>query len=176
MVGEIRDYETAEIGVKAALTGHLVLSTLHTNDAPSTINRLLNMGVEPFLVSSSVIMIVAQRLLRRICSKCKEPVEVNPQALVEVGFTPEEAESVTVHHGQGCTACGNTGYKGRVALYEALPISDSIRELILQGASTTEIKNQAMEEGMLSLRMSGLEKVRTGQTSLEEVVRVTFAD
>jgi type IV pilus assembly protein PilB len=176
MVGEIRDYETAEIGVKAALTGHLVLSTLHTNDAPSTINRLLNMGVEPFLVSSSVIMIVAQRLLRRICSKCKEPVEVNPQALVEVGFTPEEAESVTVHHGQGCTACGSTGYKGRVALYEALPISDSIRELILQGASTTEIKNQAIEEGMLSLRMSGLEKVRTGQTSLEEVVRVTFAD
>jgi len=176
MVGEIRDYETAEIGVKAALTGHLVLSTLHTNDAPSTVNRLLNMGVEPFLVSSSVILILAQRLARKICAKCKEQVEVNPQALVEVGFSPEEAESLTPYHGQGCMTCGNTGYKGRIALYEVMTISDSLRELILQGASTTEIKNQAIEEGMYSLRMSGLEKVRTGQTTLEEVVRVTFAD
>jgi len=176
MVGEIRDYETAEIGVKAALTGHLVLSTLHTNDAPSTINRLLNMGVEPFLVSSSVIMIVAQRLLRRICTSCKEVVEVNPQALVEVGFSPDEAESITVSHGQGCTSCGSTGYKGRVALYEAMPITETTRELILQGASTTEIKVAAVEEGMLTLRMSGLEKVRQGETTLEEVVRVTFAD
>jgi type IV pilus assembly protein PilB len=176
MVGEIRDYETAEIGVKAALTGHLVLSTLHTNDAPSTVNRLLNMGVEPFLVSSSVILILAQRLARKICEKCKEQVEVNPQALVEVGFSPEEAESLTPYHGQGCMTCGNTGYKGRIALYEVMTISDSLRELILQGASTTEIKNQALEEGMFSLRMSGLEKVRTGQTTLEEVVRVTFAD
>jgi type IV pilus assembly protein PilB len=176
MVGEIRDYETAEIGVKAALTGHLVLSTLHTNDAPSTINRLLNMGVEPFLVSSSVILIVAQRLARRTCQNCKETVEVNPQALVEVGFTPEEAEEMDVYHGQGCMNCGNTGYKGRVALYEVMLISDTVRELILQGASNAEIKTAAIDGGMLTLRMSGLAKVKEGMTTLEEVVRVTFAD
>jgi type IV pilus assembly protein PilB len=176
MVGEIRDYETAEIGVKAALTGHLVLSTLHTNDAPSTINRLLNMGIEPFLVSSSVIVIVAQRLLRRICSGCKAPVEVNPQALIELGFKPEEAETMTVHHGTGCSVCAGTGYKGRVALYEVMPISEKIRDLILQGASTGEIKTAAIEGGMYTLRRSGLEKVKIGQTTIEEVVRVTFAD
>jgi type IV pilus assembly protein PilB len=176
MVGEIRDYETAEIGVKAALTGHLVLSTLHTNDAPSTINRLLNMGIEPFLVSSSVILIVAQRLLRRICGGCKAPVEVNPQALIEIGFPPDVAETMTVYHGTGCQVCSGTGYKGRVALYEVMTISDRIRDLILQGASTGEIKTAAMEDGMLSLRRSGLEKVRQGATSIEEVIRVTFAD
>ncbi len=176
MVGEIRDYETAEIGVKAALTGHLVLSTLHTNDAPGTINRLLNMGIEPFLVSSSVIVIVAQRLLRRICSGCKAPVDVNPQALIEIGFKPEEAETMTVYHGTGCVMCSNTGYKGRVALYEVLPISERIRDLILQGASTGEIKTAAVEGGMYTLRRSGLEKVRLGQTTIEEVIRVTFAD
>ncbi len=176
MVGEIRDYETAEIGVKAALTGHLVLSTLHTNDAPSTINRLLNMGIEPFLVSSSVILILAQRLLRRICSGCKEPTEVNPQALIELGFKPEEAETMTVYHGKGCPTCSGSGYKGRVALYEVMPISDRIRDLILQGASTNEIKNAAVEGGMYTLRRSGLEKVKMGQTTIEEVVRVTFAD
>jgi type IV pilus assembly protein PilB len=176
MVGEIRDYETAEIGVKAALTGHLVLSTLHTNDAPSTINRLLNMGVEPFLVSSSVILILAQRLLRRICPNCKEEKEVNPQSLIEVGYTPEEAEGITVYQGQGCMTCGNTGYKGRVALYEVMPITDNIRELILQGASTAEIKAATVEEGTATLRMSGLSKVKEGSTTLEEVVRVTFAD
>ena len=176
MVGEIRDYETAEIGVKAALTGHLVLSTLHTNDAPGTINRLLNMGIEPFLVSSSVIVIVAQRLLRRICSGCKAPVDVNPQALIEIGFKPEDAETMTVYHGTGCAVCGGSGYKGRVALYEVLPISERIRDLILQGASTGEIKTAAIEGGMYTLRRSGLEKVRTGQTTIEEVVRVTFAD
>jgi type IV pilus assembly protein PilB len=176
MVGEIRDYETAEIGVKAALTGHLVLSTLHTNDAPSTINRMLNMGVEPFLVSSSVILIAAQRLARRACQNCKEALEVNPQALVEVGFTPEEAEGITVYHGKGCSNCGGSGYKGRVALYEVMAISDSIRELILQGASNAEIKAAAIEGGMLTLRRSGLEKVKEGMTTLEEIVRVTFAD
>jgi type IV pilus assembly protein PilB len=176
MVGEIRDYETAEIGVKAALTGHLVLSTLHTNDAPSTINRLLNMGVEPFLVSSSVILILAQRLLRRICSGCKEPVEVNPQALIEIGFSPEEAETMTVMHGKGCQICSGTGYKGRVALYEVMTITDRIRDLILQGASTGDIKAAAVENGMYTLRRSGLEKVKQGQTSIEEVIRVTFAD
>jgi len=176
MVGEIRDYETAEIGVKAALTGHLVLSTLHTNDAPGTINRLLNMGIEPFLVSSSVIVIVAQRLLRRICTGCKTPVDVNPQALIEIGFKPEEAETMTVHHGAGCAVCSNTGYKGRVALYEVMAISERIRDLILQGASTSEIKTAAIEGGMYTLRRSGLEKVRVGQTTIEEVIRVTFAD
>jgi type IV pilus assembly protein PilB len=176
MVGEIRDYETAEIGVKAALTGHLVLSTLHTNDAPSTINRLLNMGIEPFLVSSSVILILAQRLLRRICAGCKQPVEVNPQALIELGFKPEEAETMTVYHGKGCAVCSGTGYKGRVALYEVMPISERIRDLILQGASTSEIKNAAVEGGMNTLRMSGLAKVKQGQTTIEEVIRVTFAD
>jgi len=176
MVGEIRDYETAEIAVKAALTGHLVLSTLHTNDAPSTVNRLLNMGVEPFLVSSSVIVIVAQRLLRRICAGCKAPVAVNPQALLEIGFKPEEAAALTVYHGTGCPACANSGYKGRVALYEVMPISERIRDLILQGASTGEIKGAAVEGGMYTLRRSGLEKVRLGQTTIEEVMRVTFAD
>jgi len=176
LVGEIRDFETAEIAVKAALTGHLVLSTLHTNDAPSTVNRLLNMGVEPFLVSSSVIVIVAQRLLRRICSGCKAPVAVNPQALIEIGFRPEEAETLTVYHGSGCPACANTGYKGRVALYEVMPISERIRDLILQGASTGEIKSAAVEGGMSTLRRSGLEKVASGQTTIEEVMRVTFAD
>ncbi|HEY5998986.1 MAG TPA: type IV-A pilus assembly ATPase PilB [bacterium] len=176
MVGEIRDYETAEIGVKAALTGHLVLSTLHTNDAPSTINRLLNMGIEPFLVSSSVILIVAQRLLRRICSGCKAEVEVNPQALIEVGFSPEEAETMKVYHGTGCSICSGTGYKGRVALYEVMTISDRIRDLILQGASTSEIKAAAVEGGMYTLRRSGLEKVKLGATTVEEVIRVTFAD
>jgi type IV pilus assembly protein PilB len=176
MVGEIRDYETAEIGVKAALTGHLVLSTLHTNDAPGTINRLLNMGIEPFLVSSSVIVIVAQRLLRRICAGCKAPVEVNPQALIEIGFKPEEAETMTVYHGTGCTTCSGSGYKGRVALYEVMPISERIRDLILQGASTGEIKTAAIEGGMFTLRRSGLEKVKMGLTTVEEVVRVTFAD
>ncbi len=176
MVGEIRDYETAEIGVKAALTGHLVLSTLHTNDAPGTINRLLNMGIEPFLVSSAVILILAQRLLRRICSGCKAPIEVNPQALIELGFKPEEAETMTVYHGKGCSICSNTGYKGRVALYEVMPISERIRDLVLQGASTSEIKAAAIEGGMYTLRRSGLEKVREGLTTIEEVVRVTFAD
>jgi general secretion pathway protein E len=176
MVGEIRDFETAEIAVKAALTGHLVLSTLHTNDAPSTINRLLNMGIEPFLVSSSVIVIVAQRLLRRICSGCKAPVQVNPQALIDIGFKPEEAETMTVYHGTGCPTCAGTGYKGRVALYEVLPITDRIRDLILQGASTGEIKAAAVEGGMFTLRRSGLEKVKQGQTTIEEVIRVTFAD
>jgi type IV pilus assembly protein PilB len=176
MVGEIRDYETAEIAVKAALTGHLVLSTLHTNDAPSTVNRLLNMGVEPFLVASSVILILAQRLVRKICDDCKEQVEINPQALIEVGFSPEEAESITCYQGHGCMTCANTGYKGRIALYEVMPISERIKDLVLQGASSTELKEAATEDGMLTLRMSGLQKVREGAITLEEVIRVTFAD
>jgi type IV pilus assembly protein PilB len=176
MVGEIRDYETAEIGVKAALTGHLVLSTLHTNDAPGTINRLLNMGIEPFLVASSVLLILAQRLARKICSNCKAPIEVNPQALINAGFSPEVAETLQVYHGTGCAICSNTGYKGRIALYEVMTLTERIRDLILQGASTSEIKAAAIAEGMLTLRGSGLNKVQAGMTTIEEVIRVTVGD
>ncbi|MDA8169010.1 MAG: type IV-A pilus assembly ATPase PilB [Nitrospiraceae bacterium] len=177
MVGEIRDFETAEIGVKAALTGHLVLSTLHTNDAPSTINRLLNMGIEPFLVSSSVIMIVAQRLARRICPQCREEENVPPQALLNVGFSEEEiARGVKAFRGKGCPACNNTGYKGRIALYEVMPLRDEIKQLILEGAPTDEIKKMSIKVGMKTLRMSGLTKAQEGVTTIEEVLRVTFGD
>jgi type IV pilus assembly protein PilB len=176
MVGEIRDYETAEIGVKAALTGHLVLSTLHTNDAPSTINRLLNMGVEPFLVSSSVICIMAQRLVRKTCQKCKKIEKIPVQTFIDAGFTAEEAATVASYKGEGCEVCNRTGYKGRVALYEVLPVKDEIKELILQGASVMDIKKLAVSLGMKTLRRSGLLKVKTGLTSLEEVVENTFPD
>ncbi len=176
MVGEIRDYETAEISVKAALTGHLVLSTLHTNDAPSTINRLLNMGIEPFLVASSVILIMAQRLVRRICKDCKEVETVTPEALVEIGFSPEEARDVVCHRGKGCPACNDTGYRGRAAIYEVMPAGEEVRELILQGASADEIKRRAVASGMKTLRMSGLSKIKEGLTTIEEVVNTTFAD
>ncbi len=176
MVGEIRDYETAEIAVKAALTGHLVLSTLHTNDAPSTINRLLNMGVEPFLVSSSVLLILAQRLARKICQDCKAVEEIPQRALVNIGFSPEEAERVVCHRGKGCMNCNNTGYRGRIALYEVMPVREEIRELILEGASAGEIKKKAIQLGMKTLRMSGLTKIKEGVTAVEEVVRVTFGD
>ena len=176
MVGEIRDYETAEIGVKAALTGHLVLSTLHTNDAPSTINRLLNMGVEPFLVSSSVICIMAQRLVRKTCQKCKKIEKIPVQTFIDAGFTAEEAATVDSYKGDGCEVCNRTGYKGRVALYEVLPVKDEIKELILQGASVMDIKKLAVSLGMKTLRRSGLLKVKSGLTSLEEVVENTFPD
>ncbi len=176
MVGEIRDYETAEIAVKAALTGHLVLSTLHTNDAPSTINRLLNMGIEPFLVASSTILILAQRLCRRVCQNCKEPEKVPLQALIDVGFTEEEAKEVVPYKGHGCDICGGTGYKGRVALYEVMPVSEGIKELILEGATATEIKKCMLNEGCKSLRKSGLTKIKQGVSSIEEVLRVTFGD
>jgi len=176
MVGEIRDFETAEIGVKAALTGHLVLSTLHTNDAPSTISRLLNMGIEPFLVSSSVILILAQRLARKICQQCKEEEKVPIQALLKVGYSEEEAKTVKCYRGKGCPNCNNSGYKGRIALYEVMPIRDEVRELILEGASANEIKKATIRLGMKTLRMSGLSKVTEGVTSLEEVLRVTFGD
>ncbi len=176
MVGEIRDFETAEIAVKAALTGHLVLSTLHTNDAPSTISRLLNMGIEPFLVSSSVILILAQRLARRICAQCKEEEKVPAPALVMVGFSEEEAQTIKCYRGKGCPACNGSGYKGRIALYEVIPVRDELKELILEGASTNEIKKAAIRLGMKTLRMSGLTKVKEGVTSLEEVLRVTFGD
>jgi type IV pilus assembly protein PilB len=173
LVGEIRDFETAEIAVKAALTGHLVLSTLHTNDAPSTISRLMNMGIEPFLVSTSVNLICAQRLVRRICVGCKEPVEIQPQALIEAGYTPEEASKTTVQRGKGCATCNNTGYKGRVGLYEVMEINDDVRELILVGASALELKKKALETGMITLRRSGLLKVAAGLTTMEEVLRET---
>ncbi len=176
MVGEIRDYETAEIGVKAALTGHLVLSTLHTNDAPSTINRLLNMGVEPFLVASSVICIMAQRLVRKTCQNCKKPEKLLPQIFIDAGFTAEEAPAIVSYKGAGCEVCNKTGYKGRVALYEVLPVKDEIKELILQGASVMDIKKQAVSLGMKTLRRSGLLKVKSGLTSLDEVVENTFPD
>ena len=173
LVGEIRDFETAEIAVKAALTGHLVLSTLHTNDAPSTINRLMNMGIEPYLVATSTVVIAAQRLIRRVCSNCKAPTEVAPQTLVSIGFTPEEAKSVQVMKGKGCERCNSTGYKGRVACVEVLDVSDEIREMILSGASSVEIKRKGLEEGMISLRRSGLQKIKDGLTTIEEVLRET---
>jgi type IV pilus assembly protein PilB len=176
MVGEIRDFETAEIGIKAALTGHMVLSTLHTNDAPSTINRLLNMGVEPFLVASATNLIVAQRLARKICIECKTRVEVSAQALVDMGVDPDLATSMTCYHGEGCPTCSNTGYKGRVALYEVMPISDAIKELILNGASSMEIKEQAMRDGVKTLRMAGITMMGNGVTTIDEVVRITAKD
>ncbi|GBC79226.1 Type II secretion system protein E [bacterium HR09] len=173
LVGEIRDFETAEIAIKAALTGHLVLSTLHTNDAPSTISRLMNMGIEPFLVATSVNVIAAQRLVRRICSNCKEEVEVPIQGLLSVGFSEAEAHSLKVYRGRGCDRCGNTGYKGRVGLFEVMEITDDIRELILSGATVVELRRKAIEEGMITLRQSGLHKIREGITTIEEVVRET---
>jgi type IV pilus assembly protein PilB len=173
LVGEIRDFETAEIAVKAALTGHLVLSTLHTNDAPSTINRLMNMGIEPFLVATSVNLICAQRLVRRICKECKETITMPTQALVDVGMTPEEASKVELKKGRGCPSCNNTGYRGRVGLYEVMEISEEARELVLSGASAMELRRQALEEGMISLRHSGLRKISAGVTTVEEVVRET---
>ncbi|MDQ3753150.1 MAG: Flp pilus assembly complex ATPase component TadA, partial [Acidobacteriota bacterium] len=175
LVGEIRDFETAEIAIKAALTGHLVLSTLHTNDAPSTISRLMNMGIEPFLVATSVNLIQAQRLVRRVCTECKEEHPTPPEALVEVGLSSEEARQVKTYKGRGCAKCNNTGYKGRVGLYEVMEITDDIRELILIGASGLELRKRAIETGMFSLRQSGLIKIKNGVTTLEEVVRETVA-
>ena len=175
LVGEIRDFETAEIAIKAALTGHLVLSTLHTNDAPSTISRLMNMGIEPFLVATSVNLIQAQRLIRRVCSECKDVHPTPPEALVEVGFTPQEAKEVKIYKGKGCQRCNGTGYKGRVGLYEVMEITDDIRELILIGASALELRKRAVETGMLTLRQSGLVKIKNGITTVEEVVRETVS-
>jgi len=175
LVGEIRDFETAEIAIKAALTGHLVLSTLHTNDAPSTISRLMNMGIEPFLVATSVNLIQAQRLIRRICSGCKKEHTMPPEALIEMGVPPEEATTLKTFKGAGCSTCNNTGYKGRIGLYEVMEITDEIRELILIGASALELRKKAIEDGMITLRESGMHKIRAGVTTLEEVVRETVA-
>ncbi len=176
MVGEIRDTETAEISVKAALTGHLVLSTLHTNDAPSTINRLLNMGIEPFLVASSVVLILAQRLARRICGECKEPLNVAVETLVNMGMTEQAARKATVYHGKGCPNCNGTGYRGRLAFYEVLRVDDTIRQLIFTGANADEIKKTAIRGGMETLRMAGIRKVLEGSTTVDEVFNTTLAD
>ena len=174
LVGEIRDYETAEIAVKAALTGHLVLSTLHTNDAPSTVSRLVNMGIEPFLVGTAVNLIQAQRLIRRICANCKiEITDIPSKTLIEIGFPPDAVGTFKLYKGRGCGACNGTGYKGRVGLYEVMEISEGIRDLIMVGATAVEIKRKALEEGMLTLRMSGLEKIKAGITTVEEVLRET---
>jgi type IV pilus assembly protein PilB len=176
MIGEIRDFETAEIGIKAALTGHLVLSTLHTNDAPATINRLLNMGIEPFLVASAVNLITAQRLARKVCPDCKEIEDIPIQALIDAGVPPEEAPGYVCYLGKGCSKCNSTGYKGRVGFYQVMPMLDPIRELILNGANTAEIKRESMRLGVKTMRQSGLTKVKEGVTSFEEVLRVTVAD
>jgi type IV pilus assembly protein PilB len=173
LVGEIRDFETAEIAVKAALTGHLVLSTLHTNDAPSTISRLMNMGIEPFLVATSVNLIQAQRLVRRVCKECKVEVNTPTEALIDIGFPASETKEIRTFKGGGCPTCNGTGYKGRVGLYEVMEITDELRELILVGASGLELRRKAIDEGMLTLRQSGLEKIRQGLTSIEEIVRET---
>jgi type IV pilus assembly protein PilB len=173
LVGEIRDFETAEIAVKASLTGHLVLSTLHTNDAPGTISRLMNMGIEPFLVASSVNLICAQRLVRRICTQCKEDHPLPPQAMTEAGFTADESTQVVPKRGKGCERCNGTGYKGRVGLYEVMEVTEELRELILVGASALELKRKAVDEGMITLRRSGLRKVMEGVTTIEEVARET---
>jgi type IV pilus assembly protein PilB len=173
LVGEIRDFETAEIAIKAALTGHLVLSTLHTNDAPSTISRMVNMGIEPFLVATSVNIIQAQRLIRRVCKDCKEEVHVPVEGLIEIGFSPEEAPEIKSYKGRGCQTCNGTGYKGRVGLYEVMEITDELRELIIIGASAIELRKKAVECGMITLRQSGLYKLREGVTTIEEVVKET---
>jgi|WetSurSiteA1Bulk_404760.scaffolds.fasta_scaffold14811_1 type IV pilus assembly protein PilB len=173
LVGEIRDFETTEIAIKAALTGHLVLSSVHTNDAPSTISRLLNMGIEPFLVATSVHLICAQRLIRKICQECKVEVKTPLQALTSAGFAQEEAKTIRTYKGEGCKTCNGTGYKGRIGMYEVMEIGEDIQELILVGASAREIRRKAVEEGMLTLRQSGLAKIKAGATTLEEVLRET---
>ena len=176
MVGEIRDFETAQIAVQAALTGHLVLSTVHTNDAPGTITRLIDMGIEPFLISSAVILILAQRLIRKICMDCREPIKVHPQLLIDLGIPPDEVKSFPVYKGKGCQICNNTGYKGRVGLYEVMPMKEEVKELVLSRASTTEVKKEAMRLGMKTLRQSGIAKIKDGVTTIEEVLRSTIED
>ena len=177
MIGEIRDFETAEIGVKAALTGHLVLPTLHTNDAPGTVSRLLNMGIEPFLVTASLNLILAQRLCRKLCAACKKPAEhVEDQALIEAGISPEKIGSFTLYQPAGCRDCNERGYRGRVAVYEVMPFWDGLKELVINGASAAELKQEAIRLGMQTLRMSALNKVMAGVSTLEEALANTSAD
>ncbi len=176
MVGEIRDFETAQIAVQAALTGHLVLSTVHTNDAPGTISRLIDMGIEPFLISSAIVLILAQRLIRKVCMECREAVKVHPQLLIDLGIPPDEVKSFPVYKGKGCSLCNNTGYKGRVGLYEVMSMKEEIKELILSRASTSEVKKEAIRLGMKTLRQSGVAKIKEGVTTIEEVLRSTIED
>jgi type IV pilus assembly protein PilB len=176
LVGEMRDFETCDIAIKASLTGHLVFSTLHTNDAASAVGRLVNMNVEPFLIANSIILVVAQRLVRRLCKKCRAKQDVPINSLVDMGFAEEEAKNVTVYKPKGCGQCNNTGYKGRIALFEVMQITDEIRDLILQKAHSREVKNKAMEQGMLTLRQSGLIKIKNGITSMEDVLGETIRD
>ena len=176
MVGEIRDFETAQIGVQAALTGHLVLSTVHTNDAPGTISRLIDMGIEPFLISSAIVLILAQRLIRKVCMECREPIKVHPQLLIDLGIPADEVKSFQVYKGKGCSLCNNTGYKGRVGLYEVMPMKEEVKELVLSRASTSEIKKEAIRLGMKTLRQSGIAKIKEGVTTIEEVLRSTMED
>ncbi|MBI3781457.1 MAG: type IV-A pilus assembly ATPase PilB, partial [candidate division NC10 bacterium] len=173
MVGEIRDFETAEIAIKAAMTGHLVLSTVHTNDAPSTVGRLISMGVPPYLVAASLNLLLAQRLVRRLCMECRVEVSVPASALQDIGFTPEEVKTVTCYRGEGCMTCGDLGYRGRIALYEVMLLNEEIREAILSGTSTSDLRDLGCKYGMKTLRESGLQKIREGVTTLDEVVRVT---
>ena len=186
MVGEIRDFETAEIAIKASMTGHLVLSTLHTNDAPGTIGRIINMGIEPFMVTTSVVLIQAQRLVRKVCKDCKYDIKPRAEQISQFGITPELLRRLDLPHineknlmfykGKGCETCNNSGHKGRIGVYEVMVMSERLRDIILNGGSTDDIRRQAIEEGMLSLRESALRKAMIGLTSLEEVVRVTVGD
>jgi type IV pilus assembly protein PilB len=176
MVGEIRDFETAQIAIQAALTGHLVMSTVHTNDAPGTITRLIDMGIEPFLITSAVLLILAQRLVRKVCTECREPIQVNPKLLVGLGVPRDEMNGFSVYKGKGCSLCSNTGYKGRIGLYEVMPLWDEVKELVLSRASTLEIKKEAIRLGMKTLRMAGITKIKEGMTTIEEILRTTIDD
>ncbi len=186
MVGEIRDFETAEIAIKASMTGHLVLSTLHTNDAPGTIGRIVNMGIEPFMVTTSVILVQAQRLVRKICKDCKFEIKPRAEQISQFGITPElirridlphiNEKNMLIYKGKGCESCNNSGSRGRIGVYEVMMMSERLRDIILNGGSTDDIRRQAIEEGMLSLRESALRKALTGMTSLEEVLRVTMGE
>jgi type IV pilus assembly protein PilB len=176
LVGEMRDFETVDIAIKAALTGHLVFSTVHTNDAASTVLRLVNMDVEPFLVADSVALIVAQRLIRRLCKSCKTEHNLTPEALMDIGFSESEVKKIKVYKPFGCNECHNTGYKGRTALFEVMEVSDAVKDLILSRAHSREIKKVAIDSGMISLRRSGLIKIKAGITSVEEVLRETVKD
>ncbi len=176
LIGEIRDYETGAIGIKAALTGHLVLATLHTNDAPSTMTRLVNMGIESFLVGSAVNLVTAQRLGRRICSECAEPVKLDPHALLNAGMKKEDLDTFTPMQGKGCSVCNGTGYKGRVGIYQVMPVSDNIRDAVYAGKNSDEINEIAISEGVKTLRMAALNKVKEGILTLEECLRTTVGD
>jgi type IV pilus assembly protein PilB len=175
LVGETRDLETAQIGIRAALTGHLVLSTLHTNDCPSTVARLMDMGVPPFLLASSLLLILAQRLGRKVCAECREPTEIDEGRLVALGHAPTGAGKITIYHGKGCQVCNFTGLKGRVAIYEVMPITEELRTLIIRNAPTAEIRALAKSQGMKTLREAGIQKVVEGVTSIDEVLRVTLS-